>query len=294
MTARRPGAPRLARSARAALATLAGLAALVGCRRSAADAERAAAATAAAAPADSAPTAIVPRAPRGVAADRFPAPSRPVSAIVAPRWSGEDARDDAGEAARVMAIAGIGPGTRVADIGAGDGYYTVRVAERVGPAGRVWGQDIEPDYLALLQRRLAREPRPNVVLALGEPHDPRLPPASVDVALLVHMYHEITQPFGLLHNLWPALRPGARVVILDTTAPTDRHGTPPDLLRCELEAMGYRRTAQETTGPGEYVAVFAPPAAADRPAPEQLPAHLAAGGCDAVARRAAGRGAEGR
>lgn len=288
----RMGTRRGVRAALVAGCVIACGAALAACRGPAAQAEARAAATAAQPGAPEAPAdSMVPRAPRGVAADRFPEPTRPVSAIVAPRWSSEDSRDDAGEAARVIEIAGIRAGARVADIGAGDGYYAVRVADVVGPAGRVWAEDIEPEYLALLQRRLRREPKPNVVLALGEPHDPRLPARSVDVALLIHMYHEITQPFGLLHNLAPSLRPGAKVVILDTTRPTSQHGTPPDLLRCELEAMGYRRERQVTTAPGEYVAVFTAPAAGALTPPAQVRARLDAAGCDAIAVRAANGGA---
>ena len=233
---------------------------------------------------------IAVRGPAGVPADRFPTPSRPVSSIVAPRWSDEDDRDQAGEALRVLAIAGAHAGTQIADIGAGDGYYTVRAAPVVGPAGRVWAEDIEARYLALLQQRLHTHPQPNVVLALGEPHDPRLPPRSADVALLIHMYHEISQPFGLLYNLYPSLRPGARVVILDTTPhrPTDRHGTPPALLRCELAAMGYSQTQTEQMAPGEYVAVFTPPAtAAGLTAPEHVADRLAALGCARIARETA-------
>jgi SAM-dependent methyltransferase len=259
--------------------TLLALLALAACRPGAPARERGADARTTPA-ADS----IVARGPRGVPADRFPAPTRPVSRIVAPRWSDEDARDDAGETERVFRAAGIAAGTRVADIGAGDGYYTVRVAPRVGAAGVVYAQDIEARYLGLLQRRLRDRPQPNVVLALGEPHDPRLPRAAVDAVLMIHMYHEIAQPFGLLHNLHPALRPGARVVILDTTRPTSQHGTPPALLRCELRAMGYRETAFDQYQADEYVAVFAPPSAAALTPPDSVTARLAALGCDREAR----------
>jgi SAM-dependent methyltransferase len=234
-----------------------------------------------AAPADS----IVPRGPRGAAAARFPAPARPVSAIVAPRWTDEDTRDDAGEVARVVRLARVGPGARVADVGAGDGYYAVRLAPLVAPGGVVYAQDIEARYLGLLQRRLRERPQPGVVLALGEPHDPRLPPASADVVLMIHMYHEIEQPFGLLYNLYPAMRPGARVVILDTTRPTGQHGTPPDLLRCELRAMGYTELAFDPYAADEYLAVFSPPAsAAALTAPEAVAGRLAALGCARYAR----------
>ena len=109
--------------------------------------------------------------------------------------------------------------------------------------------------------------RNNVTVSLGDAHDPRLPPASVDVALMIHMYHEIEQPFGLLYNLLPALRPGARLGILDTTRPTQQHGTPLPLLDCELGAVGYRRVATLPLENGaEYLAVFEPPARAPDPA----------------------------
>jgi hypothetical protein len=102
---------------------------------------------------------------------------------------------------------------------------------------------------------------------------------------MIHMYHEIEQPFGLLYNLYPALRPGARVVILDTTRPTGQHGTPPDLLRCELRAMGYTESAFDRYAADEYVAVFAPPAAASGlTAPEAVAGRLAALGCARYAR----------
>ncbi len=206
-------------------------------------------------------------APPGIPADRFPKPLRPVASIISNQWSSEDTRERAGEAAHVMQLLGIRPGMAVADIGAGSGYYTVRLAQRVGPAGRVFAEDIMPDYLAGLQRRVAAEKLGNVTLALGEAHDPRLPPASVDVALLVHMYHEIDQPFGLLVNLLPALRPGGRVAILDADRQTSQHGTPPALLECELRAVGYHQVAfHPLEGGATYLAVFTPPSQAPAPA----------------------------
>lgn len=202
-------------------------------------------------------------APPGLAAERFPRPARPVAGIVSDQWASEDQRERAGEARTVMDLLGVRPGMAVADIGAGAGYYTVRLARRVGPTGRVIAEDIEPQYLAGLRQRLAREHINNVTLAMGESHDPRLPPRSVDLALLVHMYHEIAQPFGLLANLAPALRPGGRVGILDLDGPTQRHGTPHALLACELAAVGYRQVAWHwIEGRSIYLAVFEPPAQA--------------------------------
>ena len=224
---------------------------------------------------------VGPAAPPGEPAASFPSPSRPVASIVAPRWTNEDARDDAGEFARVARLATIGPGTRVADIGAGDGYYVVRLAEMVGPTGRVYAEDIVGDYLRLLQERVQRERLTNVQLSRGDAHDPRLPESDVDVALMIHMYHEIDQPFGLLYNLAPSLRPGGRLVILDLDRPTFGHGTPPALLRCELRAVGYRELSFTRTGGEEYVAVFEAPAPEARPTPAAIRTALAASPCSA-------------
>jgi len=197
----------------------------------------------------------------GTPAARFPQPSRPVASIISDRWASEDTRERLGEAATVMRLLNIAPGTAVADIGAGSGYYAVRLARQVGDGGRVYAEDIIPDYLANLQARVTSEKLSNVTVIRGEPHDPMLPPTSVDVALLVHMYHEIDQPFGLLTNLVPALRPGAVVGILDANRSTLQHGTPPPLLECELRAVGYRQTAFHPLENGAaYLAVFTPPA----------------------------------
>jgi len=217
----------------------------------------------------------------GEPASSFPEPSRPVASIVAPRWTNEDARDDAGEFARVAKIAGIGTGTRVADIGAGDGYYLTRLAPIVGSTGLVYGEDIVSDYLSLLQERLSREKLTNTRVVRGEAHDPRLPAGDLDVALMIHMYHEIDQPFGLLYNLAPSLKAGGRVVILDLDRPTFGHGTPPSLLRCELQAVGYTELSFTRSGGEEYVAVFKAPNTAARPSPAAVRERLNASPCRA-------------
>ena len=119
-------------------------------------------------------------------------------------------------------------------IGAGSGYYVVRLSPIVGPRGRIIAEDVVPEYLRGLRKRVRYLGLQNVVIGIGELHDPRLPADSLDIAILVHMYHEIAQPYGLLYNLVPALKLGARVGIVDAYGPTSQHGTPPDLLRCEL------------------------------------------------------------
>ena len=111
----------------------------------------------------------------------------------------------------------------------------------------------------------------NVAISLGEPHDPRLPPSSLDIAILVHMYHEIAQPYGFLYNLVPAFKPGARIGIVDAYGPTSEHGTPPSLLRCELAAVRYREVSLDRLpGSAAYLAIFAPPAVSSRTRPEAM------------------------
>jgi SAM-dependent methyltransferase len=206
-------------------------------------------------------------APPGAPPSLFPAPGRPVAGIVTDTWRDEQSRDRAGEAERVMNLLGVKPGLAVADIGAGSGYYTVRLARRIGPTGRVFAEDVVPEYLDRLAHRVANEGLADrVTVVRGDPHDPRLPPGSVDLALLVHMYHEVQQPYGLLWNLRAALRPGAQVAIIDARKQTEVHGTPPDLLRCELTAVGYRQTAFYDLHERTYLAVFAPPVPRSGPA----------------------------
>ena len=206
---------------------------------------------------------VGPLAPPGLPAADFPAPRRPISSIVSPQWSDEATRDAAHEADTVMALLGVRPGMAVADIGAGSGYYVARMARRVGDAGVVYGQDITPRYLRYLRERVDRDELKNVRLALGDPHDPRLPARSVELVTMIHMYHEIEQPFGLLTNLVPALRPGARIAILDMDRRTDQHGTPPRLLKCEMEAVGYRQQSFHDLGVDGYVSIFIAPATVD-------------------------------
>jgi SAM-dependent methyltransferase len=207
----------------------------------------------------------------GAPASSFPRPARPVAHIVSPIWRDEKGRDDADEAGQLVRLLGIKAGMTVADIGAGSGYYVVRLSPVVGSSGRIIAEDVVPKYLQGLRKKVHDRGLANVTVTRGEPHDPGLPAGSVDVAILVHMYHEVTQPYGLLYNLVPALKPDARVGIVDSFAPTSEHGTPPSLLRCELGAVGYREVSfDRLKGSEAYLAIFAPPSVASRTRPEDM------------------------
>ncbi|MDR6851880.1 ubiquinone/menaquinone biosynthesis C-methylase UbiE [Sphingomonas sp. BE123] len=212
----------------------------------------------------------------------FPAADRPVAPIVSSRWSTEEARDRLNEADTVMDLAEIRPGTTVADIGAGEGYYTVRLSARVGPKGRVLAEDIVPEVRDALAQRVARERLDNVSVRLGEADDPKLPDNSFDRILMVHMYHEIAEPYEFLWRMRPSLRSDGLVVVVDADRSTENHGTPPALLKCEFAAVGYRLVAmRDMPSAGGYLAMFRaegprPDPAAIRPCPNR-PAPRVAG-----------------
>lgn len=191
------------------------------------------------------------------AAPTFPAADRPVARIVSPRWSTEEARDRKNEAGEVMDKARIAPGMTVADIGAGEGYYTIRLAQRVGPSGRVLAQDIVPATRDALAERVTRERLQSVSVRLGEPADPKLPDNSFDRVFMIHMYHEIAQPYEFLWRLRPSLKPDGLVIVVDADRPTQNHGTPPALLKCEFAAIGYQLVStDDMPSAGGYLAAF--------------------------------------
>ena len=168
----------------------------------------------------------------GAPASAFPNPDRPVADIVSPIWHNEKERDVAGEPRQLVRLLGIKSGMTVADIGAGSGYYVVRLSPIVGPRGRVIAEDVVPEYLRGLRRRVRELGLQNVAISLGEPHDPRLPVDSLDIAILVHMYHEIAQPYALLYNLIPtALKILARASVL-SDGPYS--GRPPGMARHQV------------------------------------------------------------
>ena len=200
----------------------------------------------------------------------FPKPKRPVSPIVSASYSNEDARDSVREAQTVMDLADIEPGMYVADIGAGEGYYTVRLAPLVGRKGRVLAEDIVPETRDALAERITREDIHNVAVKLGKPNDPLLPDASFDRIFMIHMYHEIERPSEFLWHLRADLKKDGRVVVVDADRPTDRHGTPPRLLICEFAAVGYQLTRFERLQDSEsYFAQFEP--SGPRPEPKDIP-----------------------
>lgn len=196
----------------------------------------------------------------------FPLPDRPVAGIVSPEWSSGADRDTADESGQLIRDLAIKPGMTVADIGAGSGYHTLRLSPAVGAHGVVYAEDIVESYISGLRREAEGRGLTNIRIVVGKPDDPKLPKAGVDRAVLVHMYHEIENPYALLWNLAPALKTGGRVGVIDVDRPTQNHGTPPGLLKCEFEAVGYKELSiTQLEGGVGYLAVFEAPTSRPRP-----------------------------
>jgi ubiquinone/menaquinone biosynthesis C-methylase UbiE len=168
----------------------------------------------------------------------------------------EEAPDTALDAVR------IAKGSTVADIGAGSGYMTVRLAKRVGPDGRVFANDLQPQMIELLRRRVEREKITNVTLVQGTVDDPKLPSASVDLELMVDVYHELSQPQIMLRRLREALKSGGRLVLLeyrkeDPTIPIRfEHKMSVAEARMEVEAEGFTLSRVDESLPRQHILIF--------------------------------------
>ena len=149
-------------------------------------------------------------------------------------------RDERLHIDRVMDTLAIAPGKSVADIGAGSGWFTVRAAKRVGNTGTVYADDINPEAIKYIDERIHKDGIDNVKTIAGKPDNPGLPPDSVDAVLLLKTYHEVADPVALLRNLKPALRPGARLGIIDRDGNGTDHGIHKSIVLREAGQAGYR------------------------------------------------------
>ena len=157
-------------------------------------------------------------------------------------------RDDWQRAPDIFAALRASNGSRIADLGAGEGWLTQRLAKHVGPGGRVFAVDISDGALTRLGESLARDSIRNVELVLAEDDDPRLPFGTLDGVVIVNAYHEMTKRVAVLDGVKRALRPGGLLVIVDNSPPdsvqtrkaqTDRHQLALEFARDDLEAQGF-------------------------------------------------------
>jgi SAM-dependent methyltransferase len=149
-------------------------------------------------------------------------------------------RDERLQINRVMDVLGIASGKSVADVGAGSGWFTVRAAKRVGESGQVYAVDINPEAIRYISERMQKEHLRNVKTILSKPDDPMLPSDSVDAVLLLKTYHEVARPVTLMRNLRTALRPGAKVGVIDRNGNGEDHGVESDVVIREAKEADYR------------------------------------------------------
>lgn len=149
-------------------------------------------------------------------------------------------RDKKLQVNRVMDLLGLKAGSSVADIGAGGGWFTMHAADRVGPSGTVYAEDINPKAMDYIRKRAQKEHLGNVREVLGKADNPALPASSVDAVLLLKSYHEVAEPVTLLRNLRAALRSDARVGIIDRNGNGADHGIDKDVVIKEAAEAGYK------------------------------------------------------
>ena len=176
--------------------------------------------------------------------------------LVRPEREAEEAPDAALDAI------GIARGATVADIGAGAGYFTWRLAERVGPAGKVYANDIQPEMLTLLRKNIEARHLTNVETVLGAEDDPKLPAERMDLVLLVDVYHEFTEPEKMLRKIRESMKPDGRLVLVeyrkeDPNVPIrPEHKMSVAEVRAEVEPEGYRFEKTLETLPRQHILVF--------------------------------------
>jgi SAM-dependent methyltransferase len=160
---------------------------------------------------------------------------------------------------------GLTAGAVVADVGAGSGYMTVRLARKVGPTGRVFATDLQPEMLNMLGARLEKEKLTNVTLIRGELDDPRLPADTLDLILMTDVYHEFWEPQKMLRGMYAALKPGGRLVLLeyrkeDPSIPIRiEHKMTVNEARREVEAEGFTLTKVDGRLPRQHILIFTRP-----------------------------------
>jgi len=143
----------------------------------------------------------------------------------------------------IMDALGIGEGSVVADVGAGGGWFTVRLARRVGPNGTVFAQDVQSQMLEAIKRRVGREGLRNVDYVQGSLDDPRLPPGRLDAVLIVDAYHELANPIELLRNVSASLKTTGRIGIVDYTLEGGGPGPPLNQRKSEKSVIKEARQA---------------------------------------------------
>ena len=177
-------------------------------------------------------------------------------------WLDRREREDEEDPDLAMRLIRVQRGATVADLGAGSGYFTIRLAKAVGSMGKVYAVDIQPGMLELLQQAVARERLSNVVPVLGAINDPKLPADSLDLVLMVDVYHEFSQPQVMLQRIKEALKPGGRLVLLEYRAEDPdvpirpEHKMTKAQVKLEVEHEGFTQQRVYDDLPRQHLFIF--------------------------------------
>ena len=177
-------------------------------------------------------------------------------------WLTRPEREEEEQPDRALSEIGIAKGSTVADIGAGSGAIAWRLAERVGPTGKVYANDIQPRMLELLRQNMTQRKIANVETVLGAVDDPNLPPSSVDLELMIDVYHEFSHPQEMLRHLRESLKPGGRMVLLeyrgeDPSIPIlPQHKMTIGMVKAEVEPEGFHLDKTIETLPRQHILIF--------------------------------------
>ncbi len=177
-------------------------------------------------------------------------------------WLDRPDRDEREQPERVLDALALAPGMTVADVGAGTGYFTVRLARRVGPTGHVYATEISPEMLRLVDARVSRERLPNVQLGLATATDAKLPARCCDLVLLVDVYHELTDPPAVMAGIRRALKEAGRLVLVEYRGEDAQLAIKPEhkmtlaRLRAELEPMGFAFAQSLEFLPDQRIVIF--------------------------------------
>jgi ubiquinone/menaquinone biosynthesis C-methylase UbiE len=202
-----------------------------------------------------------------------PITGRPIAQVMShlgASWLDRPEREGEEAPSKAVALLALKPGAVVADVGAGSGYISEKLSRAVGPTGRVYAVDIQPEMIALIDARVKKEGLTNVTSVLGEADDPKLPDGAVDLELMVDVYHELQHPQVVLRHLRRALRPNGRLVLLeyrkeDPTVPIrEEHKMSVADAKAELEAEGFQLSDVNEALPRQHLLIFTRTAAPDR------------------------------
>lgn len=186
----------------------------------------------------------------------------PVMGVSGADWLERNERESEENPEVALDAIGIKPGMTVADVGAGTGYMSLKMAKRVGPTGKVYANDVQPEMLRRLRQNAAKEKLSNIETVLGTEADPKLPPGEFDLILLVDVYHEFSQPQKMLRKMREALKPDGRLVLLeyrkeDPTIPIrPEHKMSVQEVKIELEAEGFHLAEVIEKLPRQHILVL--------------------------------------